>query len=248
MVHSPGLREPFDRRALARRLRGRTIESLRRRSKYLLVDVSGGSTLAIHLGMSGRLTLVPVATAREPHEHLALLLDGGERLRLRDPRRFGLALALPTTELDRDRHFAHLGREPLSPPLTGADLEALAADCRGPVKNFLMDGRRVVGVGNIYATEALFRARVRPDRSVRRIGRAAWDRVAESVVAVLEQAIRQGGTTLNDFTDGAGNEGYFQVSLAIYGREGEACPRCGSRIRRLVQAGRSSFCCLRCQR
>lgn len=247
-VLSPALREPLDRRALRRRLEGRRVLGLRRRSKYLLVDVEGGSTLAIHLGMSGRLTLVPREAAREPHEHLALGLDSGERLRLRDPRRFGAAFVVATAALGSDPHFALLGREPLEPPIAGRELAALAAGRRGPVKSFLMDGRRLVGVGNIYATEALHRAGVRPDRSVARLGGVRWERLAAAVVAVLEQAIRQGGTTLNDFADGAGNPGYFQVSLAVYGRDGESCPRCGGTIRRLVQAGRSSFFCPRCQR
>ena len=246
-VLAPALREPLDRRAL-RRLEGRRVVDLRRRSKYLLVDIEEGATLVLHLGMSGRLTLVPAATEREPHEHLAFGLDSGERLRFRDPRRFGVAFVAPTARLDLDPHFARLGREPLEPPIGGAELAELAAGRRRPVKSFLMDGGRIVGVGNIYATEALHRAGIRPDRSVARLGAERWERLAAAVVEVLEQAIRQGGTTLNDFTDGAGNAGYFQVALAAYGRAGESCPRCGGTIRRLVQAGRSSFYCPRCQR
>ena len=247
-VLSPALREPLDRRTLRRRLEGRKILALGRRGKYLCIDVEGGSTLIVHLGMSGRLTLVPEAEPREAHEHLAFRLDGGERLRLRDPRRFGLSFAAPTAGLERDPHFRHLGREPLDPPLTGVDLARLAAGRRAPVKAFLMDATRVVGVGNIYATEALHRAGIHPARSIGRIAPARWDRLARAVVEVLESAIREGGTTLNDFTDGAGNEGYFQVSLAVYGRESKPCPRCGTSIRRLVQSCRSSFYCPRCQR
>ena len=247
-VLAPALREPLDRRALRRRLEGRAVVSLRRRGKYLLVDVEGGSTLVIHLGMSGRLTLVPLDAPREPHEHLALRLDGGERLRLRDPRRFGLAFAAPTAGLEADAHFVHLGREPLAPALAGADLERLARGLRAPAKAFLMDATRIVGVGNIYATEALHRAAIHPARSVARVSRASWERLARAVVDVLEQAIREGGTTLNDFTDGAGNAGEFQISLSVYGRTGEPCPRCGRSIRRLVQSNRSSFYCPGCQR
>lgn len=246
-VHSPALREPLDRRALGR-LRGRRVTGLRRRSKYLLIDFEGGTTLAIHLGMSGRLTLVPRGTRREPHEHLAFVLDSGERLRLRDPRRFGLAFVLPTAGVDGDPHFLRLGREPLAPPVTGVELAALAAGRSAPVKPFLMDASTLVGVGNIYATEALFRARLHPERSVATLRKADWDRLAAAVVAVLEQAIREGGTTLNDFADGAGNAGYFQVSLRVYDREGEPCPVCGTRIRRLVQSNRSGYFCPRCQR
>jgi len=247
-VRSPALREPLDARTLRRRLEGRRILGLSRRSKYLKIEVEGGSTLVLHLGMSGRLTLVPVDEPREPHEHFALRLDRGERLRLRDPRRFGLAFATASDRLELDPHLASLGREPLDPPLGGDDLRRLASGCRAPVKAFLMDAKRLVGVGNIYATEALHRAGIHPARSVSRIARPRWERLARAVVEVLERAIREGGTTLNDFTDGAGNEGYFQVSLAAYGREGEPCPRCGAAIRRLVQSNRSSFYCPRCQR
>ena len=248
-VRAPALREPLDRRTLARRLEGRAVEALRRRSKYLLVDVEGGSTLVVHLGMSGRLTLALDGAPREPHEHLAFRLDRGERLRLRDPRRFGVAFAAATAGLlERDPHFAHLGREPLEPRLAGAELAAIARGLKAPAKAFLMDATRVVGVGNIYATEALFRARIHPARSVARISRERFERLAEAVVAVLEEAIREGGTTLNDFTDGAGVEGEFQIALAVYGREGEPCPRCAAPVRRLVQSNRSSFYCPRCQR
>ena len=248
-VRAAALREPLDRRALRRRLAGRRIEGLRRRSKYLLIDVEGGSTLVVHLGMSGRLTLAAAGAPREPHEHLALGLDRGERLRLRDPRRFGVAFAAATAGLlERDPHFARLGREPLAPPLTGAELGGLARGRRAPAKSFLMDAACVVGVGNIYATEALFRAGIHPARSVARISRARFGRLAGAVVEVLEEAIREGGTTLNDFADGEGNPGEFQVALAVYGREGEPCPRCGTAVRRLVQSNRSSYYCPRCQR
>jgi formamidopyrimidine-DNA glycosylase len=246
-VHNPALRERVQTRVLARLAKGR-IEGLRRRSKYLLIDLSGGSTLAIHLGMSGRLTLVPAAAPAEPHEHVSFRLRSGRRLRLRDPRRFGLVLALPTAALPDDPHFVNLGVEPLDRGFSGALLRGLAAGRRGPVKSFLMDARIVVGIGNIYATETLFGARVHPARSVARIAPPTWDRLARSAVAVLRQAIASGGTTLNDFADGEGRGGYFQVSLAVYGREGEPCPRCGRLVRRLVQAGRSTYFCPSCQR
>jgi formamidopyrimidine-DNA glycosylase len=246
-VRARALREPLERRSLAR-LAGRSIAALRRRSKYLLIDVEGGETLVIHLGMSGRLTLAPAETLREPHEHVSFGLDRGEKLRFRDPRRFGLAFVAPTEGLERERHFAELGPEPLDPRLDGEALGRLAAGLRAPAKAFLMDAHRLVGVGNIYATEALWRAGIRPDRSVARLGADRFERLAEAVVAVLEEAIERGGTTLNDFADGEGNAGYFQNTLAVYGREGEPCPRCGARVRRIVQSNRSSFFCGRCQR
>ena len=247
-VRNPAMREPVSRASLARRTAGRTVAALRRRAKYLLIDLEGGQTLVVHLGMSGRLTVVPASEPLEPHEHVAFFLESGRRLRLRDPRRFGLVFALATPEIPHDPHFSHLGIEPLEPGFGGDFLARAAAGRRGPVKSFLMDARIVVGLGNIYATEALFRSGTHPNRSVGRISAARWERVAESSVAVLRQAITQGGTTLNDFADGEGQSGYFQVSLGVYGREGEPCQTCGTPIRRIVQAGRSSFYCHRCQR
>ena len=245
-VRSPALREPLDRRSL-NRLAGRRIEGLRRRAKYLLIDLEGGSTLVIHLGMSGRFTVVRGNAPVAPHEHLAFHLSTSGRLRLVDPRRFGLAFALPTAKLESDRHFARLGVEPLGPELTPGYLRQAARKRRGPIKAFLMDARVVVGVGNIYACETLWQARVHPRRSVARVSAATWIMVTAAVRDVLGRAIGEGGTTLNDFTDGEGNAGYFQVSLAAYGREGEPCHRCERPLRRIVQSNRSTFYCPGCQ-
>lgn len=246
-IRSPGLREPFDRRRLEG-LAGRTVETLRRRAKYLLVDLSGGQTLVVHLGMTGQLTVALPTTPVARHEHLVFHLDDGWRLRLVDPRRFGLAYVHPTAELEHDRHLAHLGIEPFDEAFRGTYLAERSAGRRGPVKSFLMDGRVVVGVGNIYASEVLWNSRVHPRRSVGRVAANTWDRLAREVVGVLGRAIGEGGTTLADFRDGEGNSGYFQVSLAVYGREGQPCPRCGRGIRRIVQTGRSTFYCPGCQR
>jgi formamidopyrimidine-DNA glycosylase len=246
-VSNPALREPVDSARLAAAVRGRVVTGLGRRAKYLLIDLDGDDAVVVHLGMSGRLTVAAGGAEREAHEHVAFHLDSGERLRFRDPRRFGLVLALPRGGLAVDRHFAHLGPEPLD-GLSGAMLEAAAAGRRGPVKSFLMDARVVVGVGNIYACEALYRAGIHPRRSVARISAQRWQALADSVRATLEAAIAEGGTTLNDFADGDGNAGYFQVSLAVYDRQGEACGRCGAAVRRIVQAGRSTFYCGGCQR
>ncbi len=247
-VHFPALREPLSAPALGR-LEGHTIRRLRRRAKYLWIDASGGETLVLHLGMSGRLTLVDRDAPLLAHEHLGFDLESGRRLRFCDPRRFGVAFVAATGELDGDRHFRHLGVEPLGPDFDGARLAALARGRRAPAKSFLMDASVVVGVGNIYASEALYRAGIHPRRSVARIARRRFDRLAGAVRAVLAEAIEQGGTTLNDFADGEGNSGYFQVSLDVYGREGEACPAgCGSRIRRVNISNRSTYYCPRCQR
>lgn len=248
VVANPALREPVDTARLRRAVKGREVLGLRRRSKYLLIDLEGGWTVVVHLGMSGRLTLAPGDAPEEPHEHVAFHLRSGRRLRLRDPRRFGLVFAVPTAEMETDPHFAHLGAEPLEPGFSGDTLARAAERRRGPVKAFLMDASVVVGVGNIYASETLHRAGVHPARSVARISRARWERVAESAMAVLRQAITQGGTTLNDFADGEGNSGYFQVSLSVYDREGEPCRTCGRPVRRIVQSNRSTYFCPQCQR
>ena len=247
-VRNPALREPVETAKLRRAVAGREVIALRRRSKYLLIDLEGERTVAVHLGMSGRLTLVPGDTPAEPHEHVAFQLRSGRRLRLRDPRRFGLVFAFSTLRLAEDPHFARLGVEPLEPGFSGETLARAAAGRRGPVKAFLMDAGVAVGVGNIYASESLHRAGIHPARPVSRISRASWERLAGCVVAVLQQAITQGGTTLNDFADGEGRSGYFQVSLAVYDRSGQPCLRCGREVRRIVQAGRSTYYCPRCQR
>ena len=247
-VWSSALREPVRGRTLRRRLVGRRILESGRRAKYLLLHVEGDSSLVVHLGMSGRLTLVEAGQPRQRHEHVVVFLASGGELRFRDPRRFGLVFALPTERLQSDRHFRHLGVEPLESSFSGQFLAAQARGRRGPVKNFLMNAHVAVGVGNIYASEALFDAGIHPSRSVSRISRASWERLADSVRQTLERAIDQGGTTLNDFADAGGNQGYFQVCLSVYDRSGEACCRCGAMIRRIVQAGRSTYYCPRCQR
>lgn len=247
-VSNPALREPVNPEQLARAVVGRRIVGLGRRAKYLLIDLDGEHSLVVHLGMSGQLTLVDGDEPKQKHEHVAFHLDDGRRLRFRDPRRFGLVLALPTEGLLEDRHFSKLGPEPLAGALTGELLAATVGRRRGAVKNFLMDGSIVVGVGNIYASEALYRAGIHPNRSVARISPPRWEALAAAVRATLEAAIAEGGTTLKDFADGDGNSGYFQVSLAVYDREGEPCPRCAKPIRRMTHSGRGTFYCGGCQR
>jgi formamidopyrimidine-DNA glycosylase len=247
-VANAALRQPVDVEGLREAATGRRVSGLGRRGKYLLIGLESQTTLVIHLGMSGRLTLVPGAEPPEKHEHVAFHLESGERLRFRDPRRFGLVLARPTADLLASRPFRDLGPEPLAGGLGGDTLAAAAARRSGPVKTFLMDGRVVVGVGNIYACEALHRAGIHPKRSVARISKGRWELLAGAVRETLEAAIGEGGTTLNDFADGEGNSGYFQVSLAVYDRESQRCPRCGAAIRRIVQSGRSTFYCGGCQR
>lgn len=249
-VRAPALREPLDAGELAGDLESRRIEAVRRRGKYLLIDAERGVTLVVHLGMSGRLTLSEPddPTGPLPHEHLVVHFTSGRRLRFVDPRRFGLAFSLPTAELAADRHFAHLGIEPLEPGFDGPYLAAAARGRRGPVKPFLMDAEVVVGVGNIYASEALFAAAIHPRRSVARISATRWERLAGAVRDTLGRAIAEGGSSISDFVDGSGRAGDFQITFAVYDREGLPCPRCGTPVRKLTQAGRATYHCPGCQR
>ena len=241
------LREPV-RPAELQRLRGARIESVRRRSKYLLIDTCAGDTMLVHLGMSGQLWVSAAGRPARPHEHLVFALDDGRELRFADTRRFGLIRVLRTDRLARHPRLRDLGPEPLDGKLTGEALYRATRHRRKPVKNLLLDTRAVAGVGNIYACEALHRAGVNPRRSVQRIARPGWERLVGAVQEVLLEAIRAGGTTLRDFFNAEEEAGYFALALRVYGREGHPCRRCGGTIRRIVQAGRSTFYCPRCQR
>jgi len=228
-----------------RRLPGQTIESLDRRAKYMLFNTAAG-TMILHLGMSGSLRLLPRETPPGKHDHIDLVF--GERvLRLRDPRRFGAVL---WTEAPLATHplLAHLGVEPLSRALTAAHLHAITRGHRSAIKQLLMDGRRIVGVGNIYACESLFVAGVDPRRPARGLSRARCERLVLAIKLTLRKAIRAGGASLRDFVRSDGEPGHFQLRAWVYGRAGLPCRRCGTPVRRIVQAQRATFYCPRCQR
>jgi len=252
-VRDRRLRSLVEAAVLERWVQGRRVVQVSRRAKYLLLHLQASATaeesrLIVHLGMSGQLVAVRAATPLEPHTHVVFRIDDGRELRFRDPRRFGLVDALPASAVASDRRFRDLGVEPLSDECTSERFVALSRGVRKPVKNFLMDAQRVVGVGNIYACEALWVAGVHPLRAAGRISARRWARITESVQDVLRRAIARGGTTLNDFHDAYGGAGWFQVELRVYGREGEACSRCRGAIRRRVLAGRSTYFCSGCQR
>lgn len=246
-VRERRLREPIAPRGLAR-LRGATLTGIRRRSKYLLLDTDAGLTLLVHLGMTGQLWVADRGRPRRPHEHVVIALDDGRELRYADIRRFGLMHVVRSDRLDLHPRLKGLGPEPLDEVVTGRALHQATRGLKKPVKNFLMDTRSIAGVGNIYACEALYRARISPRRAVRRVDRAAWERLVSSLRQVLNEAISAGGTTLRDFLNAEGDVGYFAFSLRVYDRKGKPCGRCGAPIRRIVQAGRSTFYCPRCQR
>jgi formamidopyrimidine-DNA glycosylase len=238
------LRWPVDL-GLLRELPSQRVRDVRRRAKYLLVDLDRGSLIA-HLGMSGSLRLVPPGTPWKPHDHYEIRLDSGRGLRFNDPRRFG---CLQWTTGDPLVHplLAGLGPEPLDKGFGGDYLADRAHGRRVSVKQFLLDQRIVVGVGNIYASEALFRAGVHPRRAAGRVSRERYEKLAHAVREVLEEAIRQGGTTLRDYVSAEGRPGYFRQKLYVYERAGEPCRRCRTAIRRITQGQRSTYLCPTCQ-
>ena len=230
---------------LPTRLGGAEVLALRRRAKYLLMEFPGG-TLLIHLGMSGSLRVLSAPEPPRTHDHIDIELDDGLLLRFNDPRRFGSFQWFARGEPLRP--LAHLGPEPLDAGFDGDYLYRRSRGRRVAVKPFLMDGQVVVGVGNIYATEALFLAGIRPDRAASRISPARYGRLADAVKLVLTSAIQSGGTTLRDFVGGDGKPGYFAQQLYAYGRAGEPCRRCGGTLRQQRLGQRSSVYCVACQR
>ena len=230
------------------RLVGRTVLDVGRRGKYLLLRLSDG-VLLLHLGMSGRLSFQSDPPPPQPHDHFDLRTTRGV-LRLRDPRRFGAVVWSPALDADPARRLlANLGVEPLDaaqfdPARFHAGLQAR----RAPIKQALLAGDLVVGVGNIYACEALFAAGIGPAVPANRLTRLRSDRLHAAIVQVLTRALEQGGSTLRDFASATGESGHFQLQAAVYGRAGQPCPRCGAPIERIRQAGRSTWFCPRCQR
>lgn len=230
----------------AEQLTGQRILNVRRRAKYLLIELERG-TVIWHLGMSGSLRVLQSGTQPQLHDHIDLLLDSGRLLRFNDPRRFGCAL---WTGEDPHRHelIMHLGPEPLGDAF---NTEYLANKAKGrsvAIKQFVMNAEIVVGVGNIYASEALFRAGIRPRRAAGRIKRDELARLVTAIKTVLSEAIKVGGTTLRDYVNANGSPGYFKQKLFVYERAGEPCRKCKTEIRQIVQGNRSTYYCSQCQK
>ncbi len=223
--------------------RGQRLLSLSRRAKYLLMHLERGSML-IHLGMSGSLRFVDRDTQRRKHDHIEMCLSNGKCLRYHDPRRFGAWLWSD----DKHQQLDHLGPEPLTDEFNGQRLFDLSRKRKIGVKPYIMDNKTVVGVGNIYASEALFRSGIRPDRQAGRVSLQRYELLAGHIKDVLHAAIEQGGTTLRDFVNGNGEPGYFQQTLAVYGRGGEPCISCEKPLSETRLGQRSSVFCQRCQR
>ena len=250
VVRHPMLRWPIPA-DLPQLLSGQRIEQIERRGKYLLLPFREAGraqgTLLLHLGMSGSLRIVAAGSAAAKHDHLDIEVDSGQALRLHDPRRFGAALWQPGAAGEHEL-LADLGPEPLTEAFDGRYLWERARGRSAPVKTFLMDSHIVVGVGNIYANEALFSAGIRPDRAAGRIALARYERLVGEIKRVLARSIKQGGTTLRDFVGGDGKPGYFQQQLLVYGRGGEPCRQCGAVLIEVRIGQRSTVYCPHCQR
>ena len=243
-MYEPRLRYPLPR-DLPRKVAGQRIVRVGRRAKYLLLGLESG-TLLLHLGMSGNLRVVPATTPRLPHDHFDLVLDSGLALRFNDPRRFG-SLLYTSGEPGEHPLLERLGPEPFSKAFDADYLHRITRGRRVAIKQLLMNSQLVVGVGNIYASEALFRARLRPGRAARSLTRAEAARLVRAIRAVLRQAIRSGGTTLRDYLGADGAPGYFRQRLYVYERRGKPCRRCGTPVRVVTQGQRSTYYCPTCQ-
>ncbi|HNW59555.1 MAG TPA: bifunctional DNA-formamidopyrimidine glycosylase/DNA-(apurinic or apyrimidinic site) lyase [bacterium] len=246
-VRAPRLRRPLPSAAALRALAGQSVIRLERRAKYLLWHFDGGGAFIIHLGMSGRLIYNRLPQPPEPHTHVIFHFSDGGELHFRDPRRFGSLDLVAPGEMPDLTLLRDLGLEPLSPSFTPEFLQERLQSTQRAVKTVIMDQRVVVGVGNIYANEALFMAGIHPLRRGNSLSAQEAAVLQAAIIAVLQKAVERGGTTLSDFRNAAGEPGFFQLDLAVYGRNQEPCPRCGREIIRLVQGGRSSFFCETCQ-
>jgi formamidopyrimidine-DNA glycosylase len=243
-VHQPKLRWPVPKDC--QNVVGHSVKSISRRGKYIIMHTAAGH-LIWHLGMSGSMRILPTSQAPGLHEHIILKIDQGNSLRFRDPRRFGALLYRADNPLEHPL-LAPLGPEPMSDEFNPEYLRAVLKKRSGPIKNQIMNSHLVVGVGNIYACESLFASRINPYTRANRISLERLARLTLAIKQTLEQAIRQGGTTLKDFTRADGKPGYFRHCLQVYANEGQPCPVCSKPIKRVVIGQRSTFYCGHCQR
>ena len=256
-VNRPDLRRPFPNN-LAKRLKNRKINFLHRRSKYILIDLSGGETLIMHLGMSGRIIISQKVAGTfhhntnhsQKHDHFVLHLKDNHQLTFNDPRRFGVIDLLRTENLELSSMLSQIGPEPLSNSFNEAYFVSTMRLKKTNIKSALLDQRVVAGLGNIYVCEALFRAGISPKRQALRISHKKLSSLVPIIKEILLEAISSGGSSLRDFRNASGDLGYFQHSFDVYGREDQDCynTECDSKIKRITQAGRSSFYCSNCQR
>jgi formamidopyrimidine-DNA glycosylase len=241
------LRIPFP--STLKSIKGAKVTAISRRAKYILAHLDDGRTLILHLGMSGRLTVDPQGKKPEKHDHLLLALDNGKQVVFNDPRRFGLVTLAKTKDLEQHKFFAHLGPEPFDKKFTGAYLSEKLKGKKIAIKLAIMDQRVGVGVGNIYASEALFSARINPRLAARSLKPAALKKLVAAIRKTLKAAIRAGGSSLRDYVQSDGSSGNFQRLFSVYGRKGKKCKGCTCNIqktggvKKITQGGRSTFYC-----
>jgi formamidopyrimidine-DNA glycosylase len=245
IVRRHDLRQPVSADLSA--IEGKKVTTVERRSKYLLLSIADGSTLLIHLGMSGSLRVISPADPWKTHDHVGITLSNGKQMRFHDPRRFGLVLRI-TGDPMKHSLLENLGPEPLERDFTAKHLQAACAKRSAAIKLVIMDATVVVGVGNIYASEALFRAGILPRSAANRISKPRLAKLVEAIREVLSDSIREGGTTLRDFLNSDGEPGYFKQRLFVYERKGEPCRVCGTPVRHAVLGQRSTYWCPKCQK
>ncbi|MDS9946797.1 MAG: bifunctional DNA-formamidopyrimidine glycosylase/DNA-(apurinic or apyrimidinic site) lyase, partial [Planktomarina sp.] len=256
-VNRPDLRWPFPKN-MAKRLTGARVTALRRRSKYILMDLDRGETLIIHLGMSGRMLISGFKLgnfftehpAAEKHDHVVFHMENGARVTFNDARRFGAMDLATTAEVEDHKFLASLGPEPLGNSFNESYLKGALTGKNTPIKTALLDQRIIAGLGNIYVCEVLYRSKILPTQKAATLSKLAIGKIVPTIREVLEEAISAGGSSLKDYRQTGGELGYFQHNFQVYGREGETCKEkvCKGTIKRITQAGRSSFFCPQCQR
>lgn len=244
IVRQPKLRWPIPDEI--QQMVGQKIESVKRRGKYLLLETPQGTVL-IHLGMSGSLRVIDAGATPDKHDHVDICFNNSKAIRLHDPRRFGSVLWTTKNPL-KHKLIRSLGPEPLSDDFNADYLFSVSRGRKVSIKQFIMNGHVVVGVGNIYACESLFMAGISPKRLAGKVSKARYERFVAEIKTVLANAIEQGGTTLKDFVQAEGKPGYFQQQLNVYGRAGEPCNQCAKAVMQITQGQRSTFYCSQCQR
>ncbi|MFO7761719.1 MAG: bifunctional DNA-formamidopyrimidine glycosylase/DNA-(apurinic or apyrimidinic site) lyase [Thermodesulfobacteriota bacterium] len=252
------LRLPIPREKLDRWITSAAITDLYRRGKYLLLMTDKKAAMIIHLGMTGNLVIFPAEAPPALHDHICFCLENGLELRYNDVRRFGCLQLLDPEELSKKNNFASLGPEPLAtanpgwlepaqPVFSGGYLKQKAGKRVQPIKNFLMDNRVVAGIGNIYANEILFLAGILPSTPIGSVSSGQWQKITAAAREILQKAIEMGGSTIRNYANSSGNQGYFQSNLMVYGREGKSCKICGTPIKKEIIAGRGTYLCPGCQ-
>lgn len=242
------LRLPMPRKDLAEYIQDKQVMTVDRRGRFLLIAMDNGARLIIHLGMTGKVFMRSVNIGKEKHDHFILRLDNETQLVFNDVRRFGFIQVLGPGSDFRGTMLAELGPEPFDAHYNPEYLQKLASGRKRPLKNFLMDNRVVAGIGNIYASEILFRAGLNPEKKIRALSLKEWEEVVKSSRYVLDKAIKSGGTSISDFVNESGRSGYFQLELQAYGRQGKACLCCDTPIKKTTMAGRSTYFCPKCQK